>query len=97
MYMRRYDEALEYANKSGAVHHELPTEPGPNWSAVMAEAWQKSSRIQTELPEHPRIVWTGEGGSVGLGHVYLSPEIVRLLRTGDTDTAIEVYLKEQLN
>ncbi len=87
--------ALEYANKSGTIHHELPTEPGPNWSAVMAEAWQKSSHLQTELPEHPRIVWTGEGGSVGLGHVYISPEIVRLLRSGELDAAIEVYLQEQ--
>lgn len=87
--------ALEYANKSGAIHHELPTEPGPNWSAVMASAWQESSRRYEQMPEHPNVVWTGEGGSVGLGHVYISPDIVRLLRAGDLDGAIEVYLREQ--
>jgi asparagine synthase (glutamine-hydrolysing) len=87
--------ALEYANKSGAIHQELPTEPGPNWSAVMAETWQASTRRHEQMPERPNLVWTGEGGSVGLGHVYISPEIVRLLRKGDLDGAIDVYLREQ--
>jgi asparagine synthase (glutamine-hydrolysing) len=87
--------ALEYANKSGAIHHELPTEPGPNWSGVMADAWRASSRRHEQMPEHPSVVWTGEGGSVGLGHVYISPDIVRLLRAGDLDGAIDVYLQEQ--
>jgi asparagine synthase (glutamine-hydrolysing) len=87
--------ALAYANKSGAIHHELPTEPGPNWSAVMADAWRTSPRRQEQMPEHPNVVWTGEGGSVGLGYVYVSPEIVSLLRSGDLDGAIDVYLRQQ--
>jgi len=87
--------ALEYANKSGAIHQELPTEPGPNWSAVMAEAWRTSPRRHEQMPEHPSVVWTGEGGSVGLGYVYISPEIVSLLRSGDLDGAIGVYLCQQ--
>ena len=87
--------ALEYANKSGAIHHELPTEPGPNWSAVMAETWRVSPRRNEQMPEHPNLVWTGEGGSVGLGYVYVSPEIVSLLRSGDLDGAINVYLRQQ--
>lgn len=87
--------ALEYANKSGAIHHELPTEPGPNWSAVMADAWGASLRRHEQIPEHPNLVWTGEGGSVGLGYVYISPEIVSLLRSGDLDGAIDVYLRQQ--
>ena len=87
--------ALEYANKSGAIHQELPTEPGPNWSAVMADAWRASPRRHEQMPEHPNVVWTGEGGSVGLGYVYISPEIVSLLRSGNLDGAIDVYLRQQ--
>lgn len=87
--------ALEYANKSGAIHQELPTEPGPNWSAVMADAWRASPRRHEQMPEHPNVVWTGEGGSVGLGCVYISAEIVCLLRSGDLDGAIDVYLRQQ--
>lgn len=87
--------ALEYANKSGTIHQELPTEPGPNWSAVMADTWRASPRRHEQMPEHPGVVWTGEGGSVGLGYVYVSPEIVNLLRAGDIDGAIGVYLRQQ--
>ncbi len=87
--------ALAYANKSGAIHHELPTEPGPNWSAVMADAWRASPSRNEQMPEHPNVVWTGEGGSVGLGYVYVSPEIVSLLRSGDLGGAIDVYLRQQ--
>lgn len=47
------------------------------------------------MVEHPSVVWTGEGGSVGLGCVYISPEIVTLLRAGDWDAAIDIYLRQQ--
>lgn len=87
--------ALEYAQKCGAVHHELPTEPGPNWSAVMAEAWQSSPHRRPRDAEHPQLVWTGEGGSVGLGHVYISPEIVCQMRSGDWDAGIDTFLRQQ--
>ena len=87
--------ALAYANKSGTIHQELPTEPGPNWSAVMAATWRSSPRRHEQIVEHPSVVWTGEGGSVGLGCVYISPEIVTLLRAGDWDAAIAVYLRQQ--
>lgn len=85
---------LEFATKIGANHHEVPTEPGPNWSAVMASAWRSSSGW-VEKTEHPNLAWTGEGGSVGLGHVYLSPDIVDALYRGDWDDAIEIFLQQQ--
>lgn len=87
--------ALQYARKCGAIHRELPTEPGPNWSAIMADAWRASPDRHQQMPEHPQIVWTGEGGSVGLGHVYISPEIFSLLQAGDLDGAIDVFLEQQ--
>ena len=87
---------LEYANKSGCIHHELPTEPGPNWSAVMADAWRASPRRHEQMPEHPSVVWTGEGGSVGLGHVYLTSEIVSLLRSRDWFGAIDAFLRKKV-
>lgn len=87
--------AKQYAEKCGAVHYELPTEPGPNWSAVMAETWTASAARKTRDAERPQVVWTGEGGSVGLGHVYISPEIVRQLRTGDWGAGIRTFLDQQ--
>jgi hypothetical protein len=85
---------LDFANKAGTVHHEIPTEPGPDWSMVMSQSWAGRSSQITRRPEHPSLVWTGEGGSVGLGHVYLSPAIVRFLRAGDMDGAIKLFLQE---
>jgi hypothetical protein len=41
--------------------------------------------------EQPRLVWSGDGGSVGLGHVYLTEEIVTLMRQGRIAEAIESY------
>ncbi len=87
--------ALEYAKKSGAMHQELPTEPWPQWSALMADAWRASRRRQERTPEHSSVAWTGEGGSVGLGHVYISPEIVSRLRQNDLLGAIDIYLRQQ--
>jgi hypothetical protein len=85
----------EFALRIGAVHHELPTEPGPDWSAVMAKAWNATRPSLEPDAERPKLAWTGEGGSVGLGHVYLTPELVGLLRTGDMDAAVRVFLKQQ--
>ncbi|MCC7486341.1 MAG: hypothetical protein IT529_15320 [Burkholderiales bacterium] len=48
-----------------------------------------------EAPEAqglPRVIWSGDGGSVGLGHVYLNPEIVELARSGNAEGAIERFL-----
>jgi hypothetical protein len=85
----------DFADKIGAIHEEVPTEPGPDWSSVMAQAWAASVRRRERMPERPQVVWTGEGGSVGLGHVYITPEIVRALREEDVDGAIDTFLRQQ--
>ena len=87
--------ALQYAEKSGAIHHETPAGANPNWSAIMADAWRGSPRRAERMPERPNVVWTGEGGSVGLGHVYITPEIVDSLRAGNVSGAIEHFLQQQ--
>ena len=35
-------------------------------------------------------VWVGEGGSVGLGHVYLNDEIIEAARNGELETGDEI-------
>ena len=85
-----------FAEKSGSIQHEVPTEhPDPDWSMIMAEAVRASPHVRERGPEHPSLVWSGEGGSVGLGHVYLTPEIVSLLRRGDLHGAIDIFLRQQ--
>ena len=85
----------QFARKIGAIHHESPTEPGPDWSMIMADASRASAHVRARKPERPRLVWSGEGGSVGLGHVYLSPEIVDAMRRGNRSGAVDVFLRQQ--
>jgi asparagine synthase (glutamine-hydrolysing) len=86
----------DFAARIGTVHHDVPTEPNPDWSAIMADAWRAAAPRYQLKPERSHLVWSGEGGSVGVGHVYFSPEIVALLKDErNTDGAIEVFLRQQ--
>ena len=79
-----------FAQAAGAQHHERRPGPGPvRWSAMMADALAESPDAARE---RPRIVWSGDGGSVGLGHVYLTPPIVAALQAGDRDGAARAFL-----
>src|SRR5260370_23796037 len=61
----------------------------------MSKEWREHNhRLDTPV-ERPRLVWSGEGGSVLLGHVHLSEEIVKLMRAGRTDDAIDEYLQRE--
>ena len=85
----------QFAEKIGAIHHEVATGPEWDWSRTIADAWRVSPHRCEQAPERPKAVWSGEGGSVGLGHVYLSPEIVKLMRLGDLGGAVDVFLRQQ--
>jgi len=45
--------------------------------------------------DRPQLVWSGDGGSVGLGLVYITSDVVRLLRNGQLKKAIDVFLYQQ--
>lgn len=88
----------EFAEEVDAIHTEIPKQPGdqvPDYSQLMANAWNSSSRRKEAPPERPMLVWSGEGGSVSLGHVHLSPGIVDWMRTGHVDDAIQTFLKQE--
>lgn len=40
-------------------------------------------------------MWSGDGGSVGVGHVYIQPAIVERLQEQDWTGAIEAFLTAQ--
>ncbi|WP_311966076.1 hypothetical protein, partial [Acinetobacter baumannii] len=37
------------------------------------------------------VLWSGDGGSVGLGHVYMTPQIVAAMERGADDAAILLF------
>lgn len=87
----------EFARAAGSHHREIPKRPGdlvPDYSGLMSDAWAAKQKDGTSVPR-PGIVWSGEGGSVALGHVHLTEEMVEMLRNGDIDSAIEEHLRRE--
>jgi hypothetical protein len=88
--------AAQFASCVGTVHRECTIGAGsPQWGRLMSDAWSAASYGSPLLTEHPKLVWTGDGGSVGMGFVYMSDDIVALLRQGSPAAAITAYLAQQ--
>ena len=81
------------AQHLGTRHFEHPSGPGSAKLETAHAAWI-ASLSPDEQPEFPRAVWTGSGGSVGLGHVYLNPDMVSLMRQGRRREAVHAYLRK---
>jgi hypothetical protein len=82
-----------FAAAMGVSHHVVADQTfPPQWAKMIARAWETADYGSPHRAEHPRLVWSGDGGSVGLGWVYVSPEIVRDLRDGNRKSAIDRYL-----
>src|SRR5262245_29498498 len=76
--------AAEYARQAGTIHHEgsydrRSGEPLPS----MLARYLENARLAEPLAERPRLIWSGNGGSVGLGSVYITSAVVDRLRARD--------------
>jgi len=90
-----YHFGNDFAEKIGSTHESIPRERGdsvPDYSSLMAKVLRESHDVEW-LAERPRLIWSGEGGSVLLGHVMVSESVVDLMREGKIDRAIEEYLQ----
>ncbi len=84
------------AEALGCNHAEVAMEGGVLDGIRSAlRPWQKRQKDGERTVEHPYLVWTGDGGSVTLGHVYLTDDAVQLAEAGKCETAIELLLSEQ--
>jgi len=84
----------DFAEKIGSIHQSVPKQSGdsvPDYSSLMAAALKDSNPNQ----EHPRLVWSGEGGSVLLGLVHLNESIIASMRAGNVDRAIAEFLERE--
>ncbi len=86
----------DFARQIGAIHERAARElTDPQWSAMMSSCWGATQRQADHPAEHPGLVWSGDGGSVSLGHVYLTEQLVKMLRAGDREGAIRTFLERQ--
>jgi asparagine synthase (glutamine-hydrolysing) len=55
--------------------------------------WIKETFADSAGSGRAPLIWSGDGGSVGLGNVYMTPEIVDAMERGATTEAIELFHK----
>jgi asparagine synthase (glutamine-hydrolysing) len=89
--------AAEFARRAGTLHTEKPLLELEHVDLMraIAQSWDAMCGRLPPVPERPRIVWSGDGGSVGLGHVYLSRRVAGLAQQGRTDAAVAGFISEQ--
>jgi asparagine synthase (glutamine-hydrolysing) len=86
----------EMARRLGTIHHEEPfMVSNPNFLRRTLELAQGFAHGNSNPVERPLLVWSGDGGSVGLGHVYMTPRAVELIRKGDSEGMITQFLREE--
>ncbi len=91
--------AREFGRKVGTFHEEIKVDPDMStpheWITSLVAA-RDASRLLNNWPvERPLLMWDGNGGSVGVGHVYLTKTLVDLLRARKCDAAISLYLNQE--
>ena len=84
-----------FAAGVGTIHSRTPRPADPvRWSMTMADVWGRSTNRATMPPERPGLIWSGDGGSVGLGFVGVYASAIELLRAGKRDSAVAKYFVE---
>jgi len=77
-------------------HFELPMSSATTFTGKITAAvqpWVAWVRDQGLLTARPGLVWSGDGGSVGLGHVYLTGVMVELAEPNDVQAALRLLLR----
>ncbi|HEX6249868.1 MAG TPA: asparagine synthase-related protein [Gemmatimonadaceae bacterium] len=91
------DYGARLARAAGTVHHECDVgDPvDTRWSSIMADAIASTGLESAGEVERPQCAWSGDGGSVGLGHVYLRAPVVAQVMAGDIEGAIDAYVASE--
>ncbi|MBW1784085.1 MAG: hypothetical protein JRL30_25520 [Deltaproteobacteria bacterium] len=87
--------AKAFSESVGTIHTEAPLDVEPEMSKMISTAWPDLQQRLDASVERPGLVWSGDGGSVGVGHVYLNRKLVNLLRQKNVNEAIHSFLQQQ--
>lgn len=80
-----------FAEEINTTHHEkfFKTLSFPNWSQLI------SNSIDEDINEvNRKDVWSGDGGSVGLGYVYINEELITLLKDQKIEEATKSFIQK---
>lgn len=86
--------AQQFAEVAGTCHTaiSLPIwDSGTSFEQRISEAWFRSLDQSGRTVPRPRLLWTGDGGTVGLGHLHVSPSLVADVRAGHFERALKGF------
>jgi hypothetical protein len=79
-----------FADRIGCDFLQTSWESGPPGFDLTINLWMRRAVDRGLLPPmEPRAVWSGDGGSVGLGTVYMDETMVSLMREGRSESALD--------
>lgn len=82
------------AERLGIHYTQIETHAGNVDQGYRKDAvagWIKQTFTGADRLERAPMIWSGDGGSVGAGNVYMTPEIVGAMERGDTAQAIALF------
>jgi asparagine synthase (glutamine-hydrolysing) len=83
--------AGEYAKALGLKQSVRPIPAVPSWGDLF-RCLRDLSWPGTNGPPHPNLVFSGDGGSVGVGYDYLNAERIGWMRAGHVETFVDFFL-----
>ncbi|BDY04633.1 asparagine synthase-related protein [Ferrimonas sp. YFM] len=85
-----------------AQHHDLPltvveVEDTQAFSCEqrLGQHWTPQAFDHYHDVERPRLVWSGNGGSVCVGQIYTSKPLLKAVAEGDPEAVIDAYIEQQ--
>jgi hypothetical protein len=82
------------AEKLGTHHTQIETNAdnvGQGYRKNAVNAWIKDTFMPAAGSKRPPVIWSGDGGSVGMGNVYMTPQIVDAMQRGAVGEAIGLF------
>jgi len=88
-----------FAKEAGTIHEEFTPDSdslnSSNWLLSAKMLWASSRHRKICHVDRPYLVWNGNGGSLGVAHVGLTPQVHELLREAKREAAIEEFLRQE--
>lgn len=87
------------ANKLGIDYTQIETNlknVSQNYRKDAVTQWINNTFGDSNQTGKAPLIWSGDGGSVGLGNVYMTPDIVGAMEGGDTARAIALFHKKSV-
>lgn len=83
------------AHRLETHHSQLQFRPlveGDPYGKAAVRDWLNSPEFFARNLQRPGVVWSGDGGSLGLGHIYLNSDIIHAVREGNLRKATTLFM-----